>query len=142
MFDRDSFVTYVGPASGTSYAAGLSNIESLYGADIDAEYQKDGCKALLQKLNELKLKQPEGTAEMGNLRNRISNLKRYIQFKDSGGGERMKIVEQIRDQKQKCKRENQNRKRDHEFPQHVQTVLLRSFIPTLPALFRAITAIT
>ena len=96
MFDRDSFVTYVGPASGTSYAAGLSNIESLYGADIDAEYQKDGCKALLQKLNELKLKQPEGTAEMGNLRNRISNLKRYIQFKDGGGGERMKIVEQIR----------------------------------------------
>ena len=96
MFDRDSFISYVGTASGANYANGLMNIERLYGADIDAEYEKDGCEALLRKLNELKTKQPEGSTEVGNIRNRISQLKRYIQFKDGGGGERMKIVEQIR----------------------------------------------
>ena len=97
MFDRESFVAFVGPASGAAYANGLMNIERLYGADIDAEYEKDSCESLLRMLNELKSKQPEGAAEIGNIRNRISQLKRYIQFKDGGGGERMKIVEQIRE---------------------------------------------
>ena len=97
MFDRDSFISYVGTASGANYANGLMNIERLYGADIDAEYAKDRCEALLRMLNELKTKQPEGSTEVGNIRNRISQLKRYIQFKDGGGGERMKIVEQIRE---------------------------------------------
>ena len=97
MFDRDSFIAYVGTASGANYAYGLMNIERLYGADIDAEYAKDGCKALLRKLSELKSKQSDGSTEVGNIRNRISQLKRYIQFKDGGGGERMKIVEQIRE---------------------------------------------
>lgn len=96
MFERDSFIAFVGPASGSSYANGLMNIERLYGSDIDAEYEKDRCDALLRKLIELKSKQPEGAYEVSNIRNRISQLKRYIQFKDNGGGERLKIVGQIR----------------------------------------------
>ncbi len=96
MFERDSFIAFVGPASGSSYANGLMNIERLYGSDIDAEYEKDRCDALLRKLNELKSKQPEGAYEVSNIRNRISQLKRYIQFKDNGGGERLRIVGQIR----------------------------------------------
>ena len=97
MFDRDSFIAYVGPASGTNYANGLMNIERLYGADIDGEYERNRCEGLLRMLNELKSKQPEGSTEVGNIRNRISQLTRYIQFKDGGGGERMRIVEQIRE---------------------------------------------
>ena len=38
MFSRDEFMSYVGSASGSSYAAGLKAIESIYGVDIDGEY--------------------------------------------------------------------------------------------------------
>ena len=44
MFSRDEFMSYVGSASGSSYAAGLKAIESIYGVDIDGEYAGDKCR--------------------------------------------------------------------------------------------------
>ena len=52
MFDKDGFMPYVGSASGSSYAGGLKAIETIYGIDIDAEYQSDKCIGLLQKLEQ------------------------------------------------------------------------------------------
>ena len=47
MFDREGFIEYVGEKSGNSYASGLGRIEKLFSVDIDAEYAKDKCEALL-----------------------------------------------------------------------------------------------
>ena len=47
MFDREGFIEYVGEKSGSSYASGLGRIEKLFSVDIDAEYAKDKCEALL-----------------------------------------------------------------------------------------------
>ena len=52
MFSREEFMSYVGSASGSSYAAGLKAIESIYGVDIDAEYAGDKCHNLFQKLEQ------------------------------------------------------------------------------------------
>ena len=50
MFSRDEFISYVGSASGSSYAAGLKNIEKLYNINIDAEYERDRCVDILAKI--------------------------------------------------------------------------------------------
>ena len=52
MFSRDEFMSYVGSASGDSYAVGLKAIESIYGVDIDVEYAGDKCRNLFQKLEQ------------------------------------------------------------------------------------------
>ena len=41
MFNKDGFMSYVGSASGSSYAGGLKAIENIYEVNIDNEYEKD-----------------------------------------------------------------------------------------------------
>lgn len=93
MFEKDQFVEYVGAASGSSYASGLSNIERLYGVDIDGEYEKDSCNELLSRLDELKRETGITQAELSNRQNRYSNLKKYIEFRNGG---KVRIVDQYR----------------------------------------------
>lgn len=93
MFEKDQFVEYVGAASGSSYASGLSNIERLYSVDIDGEYEKDSCKELLSRLDELKRETGIAQAELSNRQNRYSNLKKYIEFRNGG---KVRIIDQYR----------------------------------------------
>jgi|GEM_PF-2200208 len=93
MFEKDQFVEYVGAASGSSYASGLSNIERLYSVDIDGEYEKDSCKELLSQLDELKRETGITQAELSNRQNRYSNLKKYVEFRNGG---KVRIVDQYR----------------------------------------------
>ena len=93
MFEKDQFVEYVGAASGSSYASGLSNIERLYSVDIDEEYEKDSCKELLSRLDELKRETGITQAELSNRQNRYSNLKKYVEFRNGG---KARIVDQYR----------------------------------------------
>ena len=79
MFDRGNFMAYVGEKSGNSYASGLGRVERLYGADIDAEFGKDQCKALLNQIEndkqtDLEPKERKQRSDMA------SHLKRYIAF--------------------------------------------------------------
>ena len=60
MFDREGFIEYVGEKSGNSYASGLGRIEKLFSVDIDSEYAKDKCEALLAHIkNSDKYRQEE-----------------------------------------------------------------------------------
>lgn len=97
MFDKQGFIDYVGKKSGPTYAAGVDNIEVLYSKDVDAEYEKDRCASLLAYLKELK-KSPGMTAsDLNGLSTRISNLHRYIEYRDGGKPSSMRIADQLRD---------------------------------------------
>lgn len=97
MFDRAGFISYVGKKSGSTYAAGVDNIEVLYGKDVDAEYEKDRCASLLAYLKELR-KSPGATAsDLNGLSTRTSNLRRYIEYRDGGKPSSMQIADQLRD---------------------------------------------
>lgn len=79
MFDREGFIEYVGEKSGNSYASGLGRIEKLFSVDIDAEYAKDKCEALLAHIvNE---KQHLDPKEAKRFSDAASHLKRYITFR-------------------------------------------------------------
>ena len=79
MFDREGFIEYVGEKSGNSYASGLGRIEKLFSVDIDAEYSKDKCEALLAHIvNE---KQHLNPKEAKRFSDAASHLKRYITFR-------------------------------------------------------------
>ena len=48
--DREGFMEYVGKKSGNSYASGLTRIDQLYSVDLDGEYDKDKCDALMNTM--------------------------------------------------------------------------------------------
>ena len=79
MFDREGFVEYVGEKSGNSYASGLGRIEKLFSVDIDAEYAKDKCEALLAHI--VNKKQHLDPKEAKRFSDAASHLKRYITFR-------------------------------------------------------------
>lgn len=79
MFDREGFIEYVGEKSGNSYASGLGRIEKLFSVDIDAEYAKDKCEALLAHI--VNKKQHLDSKEAKRFSDAASHLKRYITFK-------------------------------------------------------------
>lgn len=81
MFNRDEFIAFVGDTSGTQYASGLSSIENLYGADIDAEYAKDGCVGLLSQLEGDKVRDDLSEKERKSRSDMTSHLKKYIAFR-------------------------------------------------------------
>lgn len=79
MFDREGFIEYVGEKSGNSYASGLGRIEKLFSVDIDAEYAKDKCEALLAHI--VNKKQHLDPKEAKRFSDAASHLKRYITFR-------------------------------------------------------------
>ena len=79
MFDREGFIEYVGEKSGNSYASGLGRIEKLFSVDIDAEYAKDKCEALLAHI--VNKKQYLDPKEAKRFSDAASHLKRYITFR-------------------------------------------------------------
>ena len=81
MFSRDEFISYVGSASGSSYAAGLKNIEKLYNINIDAEYERDRCVDILAKIEADKKRSDLSENELHNRQNYYSHLKRYVEFR-------------------------------------------------------------
>ena len=81
MFDREGFVDYVGEKSGGSYASGLGRIERLYSVDIDAEYAKDKCEALLAQIESDKQRTDLDSKELKKRSDAASHLKRYITFR-------------------------------------------------------------
>ena len=52
MFERKNFMVYVGEKSGASYVSGLSKIEEIYKVNVDAEFSKDECSTLLDRIKE------------------------------------------------------------------------------------------
>lgn len=81
MFDRQGFMGYVGEKSGNSYASGLNRIEKLYEADIDAEFARDQCTALLNRIENDKRRTDFDPRELKQRSDMASHLKRYIAFK-------------------------------------------------------------
>ena len=83
MFSRDEFMSYVGSASGSSYAAGLKAIESIYGVDIDAEYAGDKCRNLFQKLEQDKRSTELNKTELKRRSDMTSHLKKYVEYREN-----------------------------------------------------------
>lgn len=81
MFDRQGFMGYVGEKSGNSYASGLNRIEKLYESDIDAEFARDQCTALLNRIENDKRRTDFDPRELKQRSDMASHLKRYIAFK-------------------------------------------------------------
>lgn len=97
MFDKVGFIAYVGEKAGPAYAAGVENIERLYGKDIDAEYEKDHCASLLAYLQERNNVEGMSASDLNELNAGISNLRRYIEYRDGGKPASMRIIDQLRD---------------------------------------------
>ena len=83
MFDRKGFAEYVGGTSGNSYASGLTNIESIYNADIDGEYEKDRCVSLLSKIENDKKRKDLSENDLHYRRNYFSHLKKYVEYRNN-----------------------------------------------------------
>ena len=83
MFSRDEFMSYVGSASGSSYAAGLKAIESIYGVDIDGEYAGDKCRNLFQKLEQDKRSTELNKTELKRRSDMTSHLKKYVEYREN-----------------------------------------------------------
>lgn len=83
MFSRDEFMSYVGSASGSSYAAGLKAVESIYGVDIDAEYAEDKCRNLFRKLEQDKISTELNKTELKRRSDMTSHLKKYIEYREN-----------------------------------------------------------
>lgn len=81
MFKREGFMAYVGDRSGSSYASGLKNIESLYGTDIEAEYDRDQCRSLLAKIEQDKKRTDLSENELHRRRDYASHLRKYAEFR-------------------------------------------------------------
>ena len=83
MFNKDGFISYVGSASGSSYAAGLKAVENIYGVDVDIEYKRDKCIALLAKLEQDKKNADLHKTELKRRSDMTSHLKKYIEYCDN-----------------------------------------------------------
>lgn len=84
MFQKDMFIAYVGEASGTTYAAGVDNIEKLYKVDVDSEYDKDKCKGLDVMLTKM-LNEEQDSREQHKISVRRTNLRRYVECRNNNG---------------------------------------------------------
>ena len=100
MFSRDEFMSYVGSASGSSYAAGLKAIESIYGVDIDAEYAGDKCRNLFQKLEQDKRSTELNKTELKRRSDMTSHLKKYVEYRENATAieQRKQFVSWMQDQ--------------------------------------------
>ena len=73
--------TPLGEKKWNSYASGLNRIENLYAADIDEQYQRDCCRALLEQIEEDKKRTDLSRQELKSRSDMASHLRRYIAFK-------------------------------------------------------------
>ncbi len=80
MFDKETIKEQVGGKSGDSYVAGLKAIERTYDVSIDEEYEKDGCKSLLELLENKKKEVGISETEHHRRRDQCSHLKKYIEI--------------------------------------------------------------
>lgn len=80
MFDREAIKVQIGGKSGDSYVAGLRAIEKNYDVSIDGEYEKDGCKSLLELLERKKKESAISETERHRRRDQCSHLKKYIEL--------------------------------------------------------------
>lgn len=82
---RDEFMEYLfqqGKAGPGAYCSNLLKIEEIFSVDIDLEYDKDRCESVLSLLREAK-KNPEAIGKKDeNIRNFISKVNKYIEFKN------------------------------------------------------------
>lgn len=83
MFNRDEFMSYVGSASGSNYAAGLKAIESIYGVDVDVEYTGDKCRNLFHKPEQDKKSTELNKTELKRRSDMTSHLKKYVEYRES-----------------------------------------------------------
>lgn len=83
MFNKDGFMSYVGSASGSSYAGGLKAIENIYEVNIDNEYEKDKCFALLRTLEFDKKSTELNKTELKRRSDMTSHLKKYIEYREN-----------------------------------------------------------
>ena len=81
MFDKEDFKEYVRPKSGASYVAGLVSIEKIYGVDINTEFQKDNCSAILGEVESDKRNSQLNATERKKRSDMTSHLKKYIEYK-------------------------------------------------------------
>lgn len=83
-FQREDFIAYLidaGIINPGAYCALLNNIEQILKVNIDEEFSKDECGSLYNQLQELR-KHPETIGKKDeNIRNFISKLNKYIEFK-------------------------------------------------------------
>lgn len=83
-FQREEFIAYLidaGIINPGAYCALLNNIEQILKVDIDEEFSKDECVSLYNQLQELR-KHPETIGKKDeNIRNFVSKLNKYIEFK-------------------------------------------------------------
>lgn len=80
MFDKETIKEQVGGKSGDSYVAGLRAIEKNYDVSIDEEYEKDGCKSLLELLESKKKETGISETERHRRKDQCSHLKKYIEI--------------------------------------------------------------
>ncbi|WP_290487790.1 MULTISPECIES: AAA family ATPase [unclassified Akkermansia] len=81
MFERKNFMVYVGEKSGASYVSGLSKIEEIYKVNVDAEFSKDECSTLLDRIKHDKKRTDLEPKERKKRSDWASHLKRYIAFR-------------------------------------------------------------
>ena len=92
--DIENFKKYVGPKSGTNYVWGLRSIENIFGEDIESEYMRDRCEALLSRINERKNDNTLSVKEKKRASDIHSHLKKYVEFRDVQRGTSMVEFEQ------------------------------------------------
>ena len=97
MFDKAGFIAYIGEKFGSIYAVSVESIEKLYDKDVDAEYEKDHCVSLLDYLKSIEGVGGTSTSNLSELRMRVSNLRRYVEYRDAGKPASMRIIDQLRD---------------------------------------------
>ena len=74
-------MVYVGEKSGASYVSGLSKIEEIYKVNVDAEFSKDECSTLLDRIKHDKKRTDLEPKERKKRSDWASHLKRYIAFR-------------------------------------------------------------
>lgn len=85
-YQKQNFINYLhnnNYANPGAYCNALDNIEKLFLADVDAEFEKDQCESLYNKIQQTR-KNPEqiGKSEH-DVRTYASRLKKYIEFRHS-----------------------------------------------------------
>lgn len=83
-YQKQKFIDYMfnkGNAQPGGYCNGLDNVEKLFSVEIDAEYEKDKCEALYNRIQKMR-KTPEQIGKNEHtVRQYASNVRRYVEFR-------------------------------------------------------------
>jgi hypothetical protein len=97
MFDKDGFLQYFKSSASANYVIGLKRTEDEYSVSIDEEYESDKCESLLLKLHKDKSNPSLDENKQHQKKNQYSHLKKYIEYKIHGTGNKPRIVDQFRE---------------------------------------------